>query len=107
MIIETKFNIGDTVYYGDETSYEKGRVNDIKIEFFFDKHYVFYKVDMDYHTSFSGRPDDVRYKQFPESSLFDSPSNLIQQQIAYTKKQIEGLEGRIEKLETQLKSLQL
>ena len=105
MIIETKFNIGDIVYYGDEKSYEKGRVDDIKIEFCFDRHYVFYKVDKDYNTSFTGRPENIRFQHFGESMIFSSPSNLIQQQIAYTKKQIEGLEGKIEKLKTQLKSL--
>lgn len=105
MIIETKFNIGDIVYYGDETSYEKGRIDDIKIQFFFDKHYVWYKVDKDYGTSFTGRPDNVRFAEFNEFGIFSSPSNLIQQQITYTKKQIEGLEDKIEKLETQLKQL--
>jgi hypothetical protein len=105
MIIETKFNIGDTVYYGDETSYEKGKVDDIRIEFYFNNHYIFYKVDMDYYTGYSGRQDSVRYRDFNESMIFSSPSNLIEQQVAYAKKQIEGLEEKIEKLESQLKSL--
>lgn len=105
MIIETKFNIGDTVYYGDEISYEKGRVDDISIHFMLNTYCVMYKVDKDYYTSFKGRRDEVRFQEFGESMLFSSPSNLIEQQIAWNERQIEGIKEKIEKLESQLKSL--
>ena len=105
MIIETKFNIGDTVYYGDETSYDKGRVDDMSILFMLNTHIVMYKVDKDYYTSFRGRPDNVRFQEFGELMLFSSPSNLIEQQISWNERQIEGIKEKIEKLKSQLKSL--
>jgi hypothetical protein len=105
MIIETKFNIGDTVYYGDETSYEKGRVDNMSIIFMLNTHYVMYKVDKDYYTSFRGRPDKVRYQEFGESMLFSSPSNLIEQNIAWSERQIDAINNKIDELKSQLKSL--
>ncbi len=105
MIIETKFNIGDTVYYGDESSYDKGRIDDISIIFALNTHYIMYKVDTDYYTSFRGRPDNVRYKELGESMIFSSPSNLIEQQIDWNKRKIEVIKSEIEKLELQLEKL--
>lgn len=105
MIIETKYNIGDTVYYGDEKSYEKGRVYDIKIEFSFDRFYVFYKVDKDYFTTFTGRREEIRFQEFNEQNIYSSPYELIEMQITWNENRIKIINGEIDKLKEQLKTL--
>lgn len=105
MTIETKFNIGDTVYYGDESSYDKGRVDDINIHFYLDKYYVKYKIDKDYFTSFTGRRDDIRFQEFGEHSIYSSPYELIEKQITWNEKKIDEINNAIEGLKVQLEKL--
>jgi hypothetical protein len=97
MTIETKFNIGDKVYYGDETVCYDGRIYDIKISFFGGNAIIIYVVD----TQFINQQD--RYKDFDEFRLYSSPDELLKMQIRRYEKQIEHLKEKIIELKKKIK----
>ena len=97
MIIETKFNIGDKVYYGDETICYNGRIYDIKISFFGGSAIIMYVVD----TNVISEKD--RYKDFDEGRLYSSPDELLKMQIRRYEGQIKNLLKTIEELKKKIK----
>lgn len=97
MIIETKFNIGDKVYYGDETICYDGKIYDIKISFFGGSAIIMYVVD----TQVINQQD--RYKDFDEGRLYSSPDELLKMQIRRYEKQIEHLREKIIELKKKIK----
>lgn len=96
MIIETKFNIGDKVYYGDENVCYDGKINDIKISFFGGNAIIMYVVD----TQFINQED--RYKDFDEGRLYSSPDELLKMQIRRYERHIEVFKNRIEELKKKI-----
>lgn len=96
MIIETKFNIGDRVYYGDENTCNEGRVVDIQIVFFDKRYSISYKVD----TQVINEKD--RYREFNELSINSSPNELLQMQIMRCERQIAGIKDRIEEIKKRI-----
>jgi hypothetical protein len=97
MTIETKFNIGDKVYYGDETVCYNGKIYDIKISFFGGSAIIMYVVD----TNIISEKD--RYKDFDEGRLYSSPDELLKMQIRRYEKQIEHLREKIIELKKKIK----
>jgi hypothetical protein len=97
MTIETKFNIGDKVYYGDETICYDGKIYDIKISFFGGSAIIMYVVD----TNIISEKD--RYKDFDEGRLYSSPDELLKMQIRRYEKQIEHLREKIIELKKKIK----
>jgi hypothetical protein len=104
MVIETKFNIEDYVYYGDENSYALVKIIDIKISFFLDEIFIIYKIDLEHEKPFK-YPDHKKYEDVGEGYLYASPHSLIEMQIARCEKEIENKNKKIEELKAQLKSL--
>jgi hypothetical protein len=104
MKIETKFNIEDYVYYGDENSYDLVKIIDIKISFLLDKIFIIYKIDFEHEKPFK-YPDHKKYEDVGEGYLYASPHSLIEMQIARCEKEIENKNKKIEELKAQLKSL--
>jgi hypothetical protein len=96
MIIETKFNIGDRIYYGDETVCYDGKIEDIKITFFGGKPILQYRVD----TQFINEKD--RYKDFDESRLYSTPNELLKMQIRRYELQIGHMKDRIEEIKKRI-----
>jgi len=105
MIIETKFNIGDCVYYENGLSFDKGRIDDIIIHFFIDTYFVNYKVDKDYYTSFRNRDSKLKYQEFSEGRLHSSEAHFLKEEIIRAEKHIESLNEKIDELKIKLKSL--
>lgn len=97
MTIETKFNIGDKVYYGDESICYDGKIYDIKISFFGGSAIIMYVVD----TNIISEKD--RYKDFDEGRLYSSPDELLKMQIRRYEGQIKNLEKKIFELRTRFK----
>lgn len=97
MIIETKFNIGDRVYYGDETVCYGGSIHDIKISFFGGSVIIMYEVDTHVIS------EKYRYKDFDEGRLYSSPDELLKMQIRRYEKQIEHLKEKIIELKKKIK----
>lgn len=97
MIIETKFNIGDRIYYGDETVCYEGKIKDIKITFFEGKPIIQYHVDKQIANL------EDRYRDFDESRLYSSPDELLKMQIRRYEIQIGHLKDRIEETKKKFK----
>lgn len=106
MTIETKFNIGDYIYFGNEESCHQGVINNIIITFFGGNHIIRYKVD----TMFNILPrlispnEKDRYREFDESVLHSSPNELLQRQIKRYEIKIGHMKDKIEEVKKQLKS---
>jgi len=96
MKIETKFNIGDRIYYGDETVCYEGRIEDIKITFFLGKPTLQYIVD----TQVINEKD--RYRDFDESRLHSTPDELLKMQIKRYELQISHMKDRIEEIKKRI-----
>lgn len=105
MKIETKFNIGDSVYYEDSSSFDKGKIDDIIIHFWLDTYYINYKVDKDFYTSFKNRSNELRYQEFAEGRLHSSEAHFLKEEIVRAEKHIESLNEKIDELKIKLKSL--
>lgn len=96
MIIETKFNIGDRIYYGDETVCYDGKIEDIKITFFLGKPTLQYKVDTQVINSQDG------YRDFDESRLHSTPDELLKMQIRRYELQIGHMKDRTEEIKNRI-----
>jgi hypothetical protein len=96
MIIETKFNIGERIYYGDETVCYKGKIEDIKITLFGGKPIIQYSVD----TQLINGKD--RYRDFDESRLHSTPNELLKMQIKNFELRIEWLNDKIEEIKKKI-----
>jgi hypothetical protein len=106
MTIETKFNIGDYIYFGNEESCNQGYVKDINITFFGGNHIIRYTVD----TMFNILPrlitnEKDRYIYFDESVLHSSPNELLQRQIKRYEGKIGHMNDKIEEIKKQIKPL--
>lgn len=104
MTIETKFNIGDYIYFGNDESCNQGLIKDINIIFFGDNHTIRYKID----TMFNILPrlitnQDDRYREFDESRIHSSPNELLQRQIKRYEIKIESMKNKIEEIKKELK----
>lgn len=96
MIIETKFNIKDRIYYGDETVCYEGKIEDIKITFFGGQPILQYRVDTQVINSHD------RYKDFDESRLYSTPDELLKMQIRRYELQIGHMKERIEEIKKRI-----
>lgn len=98
MIIETKFNIGERIYYGDETVCYEGKIKDIKITFFGGKSIIQYHVDK----KIANLED--RYRDFDESRLYSTPDELLKMQIRRYELQIGHMKDKIEEIKKRIDS---
>jgi hypothetical protein len=96
MIIKTKFDIKDRIYYGDETVCYEGRIEDIKITFFDDRYVVEYRVD----TQVINEKD--RYREFHEWDLHSTPDELLKMQIKNFELRIKHLNDRIGEIQKRI-----
>ena len=98
MTIETKFNIGDYIYFGNEESCNQGVIKDINITFFGGNHMIRYTVDTMLITN-----EKDRYRDFDESVLHSSPNELLQRQVKRYEIKIGHMKDKIEEIKKQLK----
>ena len=96
MIIKTKFNINDRIYYGDETVCYEGKIDDIKITFFLKEPIIQYHVD----TQFINSQD--RFRDFDESRLYSTPDELLNMQIRRYELQIGHMKDKIDEIKKRI-----
>jgi hypothetical protein len=103
MEINTKYNIGDYIYYGNEDAYYKGLIADMSVIFFKPSYFIRYKVDkqFDIPSRMCGK-NEIRFQEFDESCLYSSPKHLIEMQIKRCERKIEHLNDKIEELKARL-----
>lgn len=110
MIIETKFNIGDYIYFGNygnlgnDTHCNQGLIKDVNIIFFDGNYFVRYKID----TMFNILPrlitnEKDRYIELDESFIHSKPDDLLKKQIKNYENQIKEILKKIEDLKKKIK----
>jgi hypothetical protein len=106
MKIETKFNIGDYIYfgnYGNDVYCNKGYIKDINIIFLENDYFIRYRID----TMFDILPGLItneadRYIELDEGFIHLKPDELLKNQIINYENKINEMLKKIEELKKKL-----
>ena len=103
MKIETKFNVGDTVFFDYYDSIEKGKIVDLDISASKHGSSVVYKVNsaLPWYELFSYRWDKHN-KQFRERELYPSIVEISEKKIAHLQLEINIRNEKIRKIKEQV-----
>jgi hypothetical protein len=103
MKIETKYNVGDTVFFDYYDSIEKGKIVDLDISASKHRSSVVYKINNApaWYDMFSYRWDKHN-KQFREEELYPSIVELSEKKIAHLQLEIDIRNEKIRKIREQV-----